>query len=127
MKTEVRKFKAHIDKRGSLVPVEFKDLDFVPKRLFYVTDVPNGCRRGGHSHYETEQILICIKGIIGVKLNDEYFLLHENEYIYVDKGIWDAQDFLTKEDILLVLCSTNYDKNDYINNRHHRAGWKLSG
>ena len=123
----MKKFKEFVDHRGSLVPVEFKDLAFVPKRLFYVTDVPDGCRRGDHSHYKTEQILICIKGKIGVDLNGDYFILKENEYIYVGKEVWDAQSFLTGEDILLVLCSTNYDKNDYINNRGNRAGRILSG
>ncbi len=57
---EAKKFKAHIDERGSLVPVEFKVLDFVPKRLFYVTDAPKGCRRGGHSHKETRQIALIV-------------------------------------------------------------------
>ena len=109
----MKKFKAHKDKRGSLIPIEFKDLDFVPKRLFYVTDTPKGCRRGEHSHKKTRQILICVKGEIGVRLNDWYYILRKDEYLYVDSGVWDAQDFLTGEDVLLVLCSTNFDKNDY--------------
>ena len=120
MKTEVKKFKAYVDKRGSLIPIEFKDLPFVPKRLFYVINAPFGCLRGCHSHYKTEQILICIKGKIAVDLGikgpfeEDFFILTENEYIYVGKRVWDAQSFLTGEDILLVLCSTNYDKNDYV-------------
>jgi len=28
--------------------------------------------------------------------------------------IWDAQRFKTGNDVLLVLCSTNYDLSDYI-------------
>lgn len=113
----MKKFNAHIDNRGSLVPIEFKDLPFIPKRLFYVTNVPLGYRRGGHAHHETEQILICVKGIIGVRLIEEnrsYFILEENEYLYVGKKIWDAQDFITENAVLLVLCSTNYEENDYI-------------
>lgn len=118
MKIEKKKLKEFNDGRGVLVPLEFYDIDFEPKRLFYVTNVPKNTRRGEHSHYKTKQLLICVKGQIGVYLiddhNDSYFLLNENEYIYVSNFVWDAQDFLTGNDVLLVLCSTNYDEKDYI-------------
>ena len=119
MKIEKKKLKTFSDERGGvLVPIEFKDLDFVPKRLFYVTGVPYGNERGNHAHFETMQLLICVKGMIGVSLcnadDTGYIILSENEYVYVGKLIWDAQDFLTGSDVLLVLCSTNYDRKDYI-------------
>ena len=118
MKTEKKKLNGFSNDRGLLVPLEFNDIDFEPRRLFYVTNVPKGIRRGEHSHHKTKQLLICIKGQIGVYLinnnNDEYFLLDENEYVYVSNLVWDAQDFLTGNDVLLVLCSTNYDEDDYI-------------
>ena len=117
MNVEVKKWNVIKDKRGCLVPLEFKDLPFIPKRLFYVTKVPRYMRRGEHAHIETQQIIICVKGVVGVKLVDKeskYYILKENDYIFVDKMVWDAQDFLTGDDILLVLCSTSYDKKDYI-------------
>ena len=81
-----------------------------------------GLRRGGHAHYQTKQVLICIKGQIGVSLTDKeserYFILDENEYVYVPNFVWDAQVFLTGEDVLLVLCSTSYDEKDYIYDRN---------
>ena len=41
MKIEKKKLKEFRDDRGSLVPMEIeKVIDFVPKRLFYVTGVP---------------------------------------------------------------------------------------
>lgn len=119
MKIEKKKLKTFNDERGGLLaPIEFKDLDFEPKRLFYVTNVPIGERRGEHAHYETKQLLICVKGVINVILKNEkvkYFItLLENEYVYIDNMVWDAQDFVTGKDVLLVLCSTNYDLDDYI-------------
>jgi len=123
MNIEVKRLKTIIDKRGVLVPIEFKDLNFIPKRLFYVTNVPKNCRRGEHAHYETEQIIVCIKGKVGVKLiykkDETYFILEENEYIYIKGGTWDAQDFLTGNDVLLVLCSTNYDEKDYYSRKSY--------
>lgn len=120
MKIEKKKLQTFSDERGGiLVPIEFKDLDFVPQRLFYVTDVPAGSERGDHAHYKTKQLLICVQGEITVRLHDgknlDYITLFENEYLYINTMIWDAQQFETGNDVLLVLCSTNYDEKDYIN------------
>lgn len=117
---EKKKITIFSDDRGTLVPTEFHNLPFKPVRMFYVTNVPKGLERGHHAHYETEQILICIQGKIRVKLiyskKTTYILLKPNEYIYVPKMVWDSQEFLTGNDVLLVLCSTNYNTKDYINN-----------
>ncbi len=118
--SEIVKLKTIIDVNGSLIPIEFKDLNFIPKRIFYITGVPKNEQRGFHAHYKTRQLLICIKGIIGVKLHDgkdlKQYVLKENESIFVDKMIWDSQSFLTGEDVLLVLSDTEYDRGDYIEN-----------
>lgn len=109
------------DERGILVPIDVTDLPFIPKRFFYVYNVPKDTWRGGHAHYETQQILICICGQILVKLEsndkDEEFILEEGQTCFIDKMIWDSQKFLTENSILLVLCSTKYDKSDYIYNK----------
>lgn len=106
------------DERGKLVPIEFSELDFIPKRIFYVTDVPKNEWRGGHAHYETQQILICVSGRVLVKLeqknNIEEFILEKDQFCFVDKMVWDSQKFLEENSLLLVLCSTSYDKDDYI-------------
>lgn len=106
------------DVDGILVPIEFKDLPFVPQRIFYVTNVPAGEIRGQHAHYQTEQILICLKGYIKVGIHDgdlwNTSFIGPNESIYIKKMEWDYQQFLTGNDILLSICSTNYDKSDYI-------------
>ena len=106
------------DEDGTLVPIEFNSLPFKPKRLFYVCNVPKGEERGMHAHFETKQLLICIKGKILVKLHDgqkpSEHILKPNECIFVDKMTWDSQVFETRNDILLSICSTYYDKLDYI-------------
>ena len=106
------------DPDGTLIPIEFKNLPFEPKRIFIVSDVPAVTERGHHAHYETQQILICLKGQIIVKLYDgkdlQQILLNPKEAVFVDKLIWDSQVFVTGNDILLSICSTPYDKSDYI-------------
>ena len=58
----IQKIKSFTDERGNLLPIEFSQLDFDPKRIFVVNDVPVGDVRGNHAHYKTKQYLICTKG-----------------------------------------------------------------
>ena len=106
------------DPEGILVPIEFDNLPFEPKRIFYVLDVPKGEERGMHAHYNTQQILTCLRGEILVKLHDgvveRRHRLCPNEWIFVDKMIWDSQVFITGDDVLMSICSTEYNKSDYI-------------
>ena len=106
------------DPDGILVPIEFDNLPFEPRRIFYVLDVPKGEERGMHAHYNTRQILTCLRGEVLVKLHDGSALrehrLHPNEWVFVDKMIWDSQVFITGDDVLMSMCSTKYDKSDYI-------------
>ena len=34
----------------------------------------------------------------------------------MDKNVWGEQEYLTGDDVLLVLNSTNFDPDDYIHN-----------
>lgn len=104
------------DERGSLFPYSFTS--FIPRRLFIVSDVPKGERRGGHAHYETEQFLICLRGSIEVFLHDGKRevskILEPMQGIHIPNLMWDSQIFKTGDDLLLVLASTDYDRKDYI-------------
>jgi dTDP-4-dehydrorhamnose 3,5-epimerase-like enzyme len=111
-------FKPFLDDRGSLTPIEFNTLPFMPMRAFIVSNVPKNTIRGNHSHYVTKQYLICLDGEIEVILNDGFIetkiLLKENEGMLIPELIWDAQKFLTDNSKLIVFCSTNYNHDDYI-------------
>jgi hypothetical protein len=41
-------------------------------------------------------------------------MLHPNQSVFVDKLVWDSQVYLTGDDMLMSICSTPYDKKDYI-------------
>jgi UDP-2-acetamido-3-amino-2,3-dideoxy-glucuronate N-acetyltransferase len=107
-----------VDSRGSLLPIEFNTLPFEPKRIFIVNNVPLNEIRGEHSHYDTKQLIVCTNGIVKVLLDDGLFkneyILHKNQSILINEMIWDAQQFLTDDAEIMVLCSTNYDITDYI-------------
>lgn len=109
------------DKRGSLLPIEFNTLPFSPVRVFSVFDVPINTIRGNHAHLKTVQLLICLRGIVDVGLDDGteevVHRLSPGKSILIDKMIWDWQKFITGSDEILVFCSTPYDKFDYINDK----------
>lgn len=113
------KIKIFTDERGgNLIPFEFKNLPFEPKRLFTVSNVPKNNVRGNHAHFNTQQFLICIFGKILVGLDDgktKYeTILSEGEFVLIKNLVWDYQKFLTGNDYIVVMCSTEYDIKDYI-------------
>jgi len=119
---QILNLKAFEDTRGGiLIPIEFNSLTFTPRRIFTVNDVPKNSIRGEHAHYETEQLLMCISGKIIVGLDDGKTCveheLHSGQSIYIGKMIWDYQKFMTGNDFMVVLASTNYNTKDYINSK----------
>jgi len=115
---EPHKLKSFEDERGSLLPLEFSSIPFEVKRIFVVNNVPVNKLRGDHSHYKTQQLIICTNGIVEVILHDgkkeERYTLNKFEQILVPELIWDSQIFKTENAEILVLCSTSYSIEDYI-------------
>ena len=118
MISNIEKINSFDDRRGSLLPFEFNHLDFECKRIFIVNQVPTGEIRGNHSHYKTKQYIICISGSINVILDNgsdkEVHPLKKNEAILVPELVWDSQEFLSDDAAILVVCSTEFNLDDYI-------------
>jgi len=118
METKIKNFKLFSDERGDLIPINFSELPFIPKRIFTVNNVSVNTFRGNHSHFNTKQFLICISGKIEIKLHDGKYektiFLNKSESVFVDNLIWDSQKFMTEDSTLLVICSTEYNSEDYI-------------
>ena len=120
---KVFELKEIIEPEGRLIPAELKQLlpkEFEVKRVFFVDNVKDNELRGLHAHYETEQLLFCIKGQLKVVCKDgtdaiEVILDKPNMCVYVPKMIWDEQVYLTKDTIMLSIASTQYSPGDYIN------------
>ena len=67
---------------GNLSVIEFKNLPFEVKRIFYITKVPEGFERGFHAHKETQQFLVCLRGSCDVYLEFK----EESETIKLEKN-----------------------------------------
>ena len=106
-------------KSGTLSALN-KNLGFSAKRFFYVSDVEKHGWRGDHAHRQNKQLLVCVKGEILILLDNgketKGKTLKEGQYVFVDNMVWDKQQYLTGEDILLCICSDEYDEKDDIKN-----------
>lgn len=117
MNVQPKCLRTHTDERGDLVPVEFSQVPFTPKRLFYIRNVPVGVKRGGHGHKKCKQFYICLSGIIHVKRHQRgqtrSAKMVKGDCLYVPNKVWSEELFISPDAVLLVLCSHEYDKNDY--------------
>ena len=105
---------------GGLVPIEgARDIPFEIKRIYTISGMQPGARRGYHSHRDLEQVLIALGGSIKILVKTPF----EEEVITLDspaKGlyigpmIWREMFEFSEHATLLVLASRHYDESDYL-------------
>ena len=108
------------DERGSLTV--FQDqIPFKVERIFWIYD-SDRMIRGGHRHVKTRQALICIKGaviiVIKNKISKETIKLERpDQALIIEPEDWHTMEFFN-DAILLVLASTKFDIEDYIQDEY---------
>ena len=117
---EIIEFKVKGDERGKLIAVESRvDVSFDIKRVFYIYGTQNDISRGNHSHYKTNQFLICVSGSCKVTLQDAYEsktyqLDRPNKGLLQENMVWGSMHDFSNGCVLLVLADRVYDDSDYI-------------
>jgi len=111
----------HTDERGNLLPIDFDDLPFRPRRVFTVTNVPAGAIRGEHGHRTGQQLLICLQGKIELVLRTgpeevNTALIPTGPGLLLGSGVWCRQTYVASDSVLLVMASEKYDPASYVNN-----------
>lgn len=107
----------HTDKRGNLTVIE-KVLPFEIKRIFYIYGVDDS-ERGGHRHHKTIQAAVCIQGTCIISNNNgtkeqDFILDKPSKCLIIEPQDWHTMHHFSKDAILMVLASENYNYNDYI-------------
>ena len=107
------------DDRGRLTPFDYRDLPFIPQRIFVIDNVPAGETRGGHGHKSCRQLLICLRGTIEVICEEgpeqKSFLLEPLSLgLLIEEGVISTQRYLTDDAVLLAFASEPYDPGGYI-------------
>jgi len=108
-------FVSNSDDRGTLTSIESaQDIPFEVKRLFYMHHIV--ADRGGHSHFETDQVIIAISGNFKVDIHDgvniQTFVLDDcTKGLYVPRRLFTSLYQFDTAAVCLVLASTHYERN----------------
>lgn len=113
---------------GDLGVIEFLDLPFEPKRIYWLTGVQGGQSRGHHAHKELKQFFVVIEGSVDVILSDgnreSFYTLRADGFgILLAPGLWREIKNFSESAILLVICDQPYIEDDYIREFDEYLNW----
>ena len=97
------------------------DVPFEFKRMYYISKVPEGTRRGFHAHKALKQLLFCPYGKIQLILEnsigrEEIELSDPSIGVIIEKPTWREMLWMQKDSVLCVAASDYYSVDDYIRN-----------
>lgn len=104
---------------GYISIAERENLPFIPKRVYWTYYTPEEVERGGHSHYELQQILVAVAGkiIITTELKNgekqEFILDSPDKGLYIPKMCWRTMKY-THNAVQICIANIEYDTTDYI-------------
>ena len=108
------------DPRGNLTAIESgQDVPFVVKRNYWIYDVPSGMWRDGHAFKTQHEFLVALSGSFDVVVNDgtheqTFHLSRPQIGLYIPNMTWRQIDNFSTNSVALVLSSSYYDPDDYI-------------
>lgn len=106
------------DERGSLTFVQHPDVEF--KRAFWIYDVPEGAKRGGHAHESCYELVFALHGSLDIELYDGkervvVHLDHPRRGVIIRPRVWCTLFNFSKDFVGLCLASHEYQPDGYIN------------
>jgi hypothetical protein len=110
------------DPRGNLTFIEGnRHIPFDVQRVYYLYDVPGGEARGGHAHYNLQQLIIAVAGSFDVVLDNGYerktiTCNRPFQGILMKSLVWRELNNFSSGAVCLVLASMKYEESDYIRN-----------
>jgi len=117
-KLEISKFSSV---GGDLSVIDGCNLPFQMKRLYWISNTPEGVIRGLHAHKKLFQFFTVIRGQVEIEISDgktsEIFILqNDNTISILEPGFWRELRNFSFDCILLVGASEDYSEEDYIRN-----------
>ncbi len=103
---------------GYISVAEKELLPFEIKRIYWTYYTPESVERGGHAHFNLEQVLVAMAGkiIISVELLNgiiqEFVLDNPYHGLYIPKNTWRTMKY-THNAVQMCIASMVYDENDY--------------
>lgn len=122
----------HSDSNSAgLSVLEFDDLPWIPKRIYWLKDFKPGIARGNHAHKSLSQIFAVIRGEVTIELfrgpvKFSTRMTPDSGQLLVEPGAWRVISDATPDAILLVLASSPYSEEDYIRDWNEYTNWFTS-
>lgn len=104
---------------GYISVAENENLPFDVKRIYWTYYTPESVERGGHAHYNLEQILVAVSGKIIVNtempggIKDRFILETPNVGVYLPKFCWHIMQY-SHNSTQMCIASMIYEEPDYI-------------
>ena len=108
------------DPRGNLTFIESGlSVPFEVMRDYWIYDVPSGMWRDGHAFKTQQELIVALSGSFDVVVNDgtkeqTYHMSRPQIGLYLPKMTWRHIDNFSTNSVALILSSTLYDADDYI-------------
>jgi hypothetical protein len=108
------------DPRGNLTAIESGiNLPFKVMRNYWIYDVPSGMWRDGHAFKHQCEFMVALSGSFDVVVNDgqqkqTFHLARPQIGLYIPNMTWRHIDNFSTNSVALVLSSSLYDPDDYI-------------
>lgn len=118
----------HQEADGVLGVIEFKDLPFVPQRMYWIFDVPAESSRGSHAHKELRQCFFALRGRFTLTIRDgissESLNIEVGDSVtYVGPGLWRELTNFSADAIACVIVDSDYKEEDYIHDWSEFKEW----
>ncbi len=107
------------DQRGMLTfAEEGTDFPFPLQRMFWITNVPPGAKRGGHSHNTCWEVVCCVHGSFRLTLDNgrdrrEFILDSPSRAVIIPAGVWCILEDFAPDTAVVVGASEEYKREGY--------------
>lgn len=105
--------------QGYISVAENENLPFEVKRIYWTYYTPESVERGGHAHYELQQILLAVSGkiIVNIEMPDgtreEFVLDDPHKGLFIPKMAWRTMKY-THTAVQVCIASMAFAESDYI-------------
>jgi dTDP-4-dehydrorhamnose 3,5-epimerase-like enzyme len=112
-------FPTFADQRGYLTVADFATMSFPVRRVFYISQVPEGQTRANHAQRESKELLLAITGTVSVLIDDgrsrqSIVLWRRNVGLLIAPKTWCSLSHFSKDAVLAVFASHPYDVADQV-------------
>lgn len=104
---------------GYISVAENELLPFEVKRIYWTYFTPESVERGGHAHYELQQILVAVAGKIIVNVETangekrKFTLAEPSQGLYIPKKCWRRMKY-SHNAVQMCIASMQFLESDYI-------------